>query len=282
MKAAGRHRSIRQWALRSPRLGRREMYDARSSAVRLSAVKALSLGCLVAVTMAGGALAAEADANGRECAKVAEPGSPAAFPLPEVRESSGGLLKTTLHVCVGTNKVVDQPSGDVRVIKTPTYDGTIPGPTLMLKPGDKLSIDLINDLPANPKDQRRGAFPQDPYTTNFHTHGMTVSPLGISDNALREMEPGTTNAIEVDIPADHPSGTYWYHPHKHGAVTYQINAGMAGFLIVKGGPGTLDAVPEVAAAKDVPMMFQVIRTGLDGKMPWSTRRPSNSVHSPSA
>jgi FtsP/CotA-like multicopper oxidase with cupredoxin domain len=168
---------------------------------------------------------------------------------------------------MGTNKIVDQPTGDVRVIETPTYDGTIPGPTLMLKPGDKLSIDLVNDLPANPKDQRRGAFPQDPYTTNFHTHGMTVSPLGISDNVLREMEPGTTSPIEVDIPADHPSGTYWYHPHKHGAVTYQINAGMAGFLIVKGGPGTLDAVPEVAAAKDIPMMFQVIRTGLDGKIP---------------
>jgi FtsP/CotA-like multicopper oxidase with cupredoxin domain len=153
------------------------------------------------------------------------------------------------------------------VIKTPTYEGTIPGPTLMLNPGDKLSIDLVNDLPANPKDQRRGAFPQDPYTTNFHTHGMTVSPLGISDNPLRDMEPGTTSPIEIDIPADHPSGTYWYHPHKHGAVTYQINAGMAGFLIVKGGPGTLDAVPEVAAAKDIPMMFQIIRTGLDGKVP---------------
>ncbi len=90
----------------------------------------------------------------------ARAGSPSAFPLPEVRESSGGILKTTLHACIGTNKIVDQPTGDVRVIQTPTYEGTIPGPTLIVEPGDKLSIDLINDLPANPKDQRRGAFPQ--------------------------------------------------------------------------------------------------------------------------
>ena len=47
-------------------------------------------------------------------------------------------------------------------------------------------------------------------------------------------------------------------------MTYQLLGGMAGFLIVKGGPGTLDAVPEVAAAKDVLMGFQVIRTLIDG------------------
>ena len=245
------------------------MSHARWSVLWPSTAVNFAASCLaLTVIMIGGALADEGDA-GVEC-KIMEPeaGSTSAFPMPEVRESSGGILKTTLHACLGTNKIVDQPTGDTRVIQTPTYDGTIPGPTLIVEPGDKLSIDLINDLPANPTDQRKGAFPKDPNTTNFHTHGWTVSPLGISDNPLREMEPGTTSAIEVDLPADHPSGTFWYHPHKHGAVTYQLNAGMAGFLIVKGGPGTLDALPEVAAAKDVPMMFQVIRTGLDGKMPW--------------
>jgi FtsP/CotA-like multicopper oxidase with cupredoxin domain len=80
------------------------------------------------------------------------------------------------------------------------------------------------------------------------------------------MKPGTTNLIQVDIPADHPSGTFWYHTHKHGSVTYQFLGGMAGFLIVKGGPGTLDTVPEVAAAKDVPMAFQVVRSTNDGKV----------------
>ena len=42
---------------------------------------------------------------------------------------------------------------------------------------------------------------------------------------------------------------------------------MAGFLIVRGGPGTLDAVPEVAAARDVVMGFQVIRP-TDGSEPF--------------
>src|SRR5271168_2783564 len=68
----------------------------------------------------------------------------------------------------------------------------------------------------------------------------------------------------ADIPASHPSGTFWYHTHKHGSVTFNLLGGTAGFLIVKGGRGTLDAVPEVAAARDVVMAFQEIRTDLNG------------------
>jgi len=131
-----------------------------------------------------------------------------------------------------------------------------------------LSINLINDLPPNPPNQRAGFFPHDFFTLNLHTHGLQVSPLGISDNIFRTMQPGTTNPVKVEIPSDHPSGTFWYHPHVHGTTVYQLVSGMAGFLIVKGGRGTLDEVPEVKAAKDVVMGFQVIRTGLNGYVPF--------------
>ena len=43
-------------------------------------------------------------------------------------------------------------------------------------------------------------------TTNFHSHGLHVSPGGISDNVFRSMEPGQSYDIEIAIPADHPSG----------------------------------------------------------------------------
>jgi hypothetical protein len=33
-------------------------------------------------------------------------------------------------------------------------------------------------------------------TTNFHTHGLYVSPDGIADNVLRDMEPGQTYEID--------------------------------------------------------------------------------------
>jgi FtsP/CotA-like multicopper oxidase with cupredoxin domain len=197
---------------------------------RFAAIIALPAICLTVQWAAPGAAAQEANAEvPRACSDVSAPAISAAdFPQPEIRTSSRGVLKTTLHACIGNNSIVDQPTGETRVIRTTTYEGTIPGPTLVVKPGDRLSIDLINNLPPNPNKQRGGSFPHDQYTTNLHTHGLSVSPLGNSDNIFRKMEPGTTSPIQVDIPADHPTGTYWYHPHKHGSALINLLAAWPG------------------------------------------------------
>jgi FtsP/CotA-like multicopper oxidase with cupredoxin domain len=194
--------------------------------------------------------------------------APGSFPQPQVRSSVNGGLRTTLHACISTNDMLDQNSIPPQTVKIhpPTFEGRTLGPTLSVRPRDGMSISLVNDLPANLLGERDGAFPHNENSFNLHTHGLTVSPLLISDNIFREMEPGTTNQVEIQIPADHPSGTYWYHVHKHGSATYQFLGGMAGFLIVQGGPGTLDRVPEVAAAKDIVMAFQVIRSLNDGRV----------------
>jgi FtsP/CotA-like multicopper oxidase with cupredoxin domain len=190
------------------------------------------------------------------------------FPQPVVHQSSSGILSLTLRTAIAPNVVTDPTTGETRSIETPTYNGTIPGPTIRVKPGDTMDMRLINDLPPNPAGQRMGGFPHDPHTTNLHTHGLTVSPQGISDNVLREMGPGTTNPIRIDIPSGHQSGTFWYHSHKHGSVSFQLFGGMAGFLIVDGGPGTLDSVPEVKNAQEVLMAFQEIRTDQSGRLPF--------------
>jgi FtsP/CotA-like multicopper oxidase with cupredoxin domain len=253
-----------------------EMLKSRKHGMHFSAAMGLTAACLaIALVAPLGAVAKDGDddrddGGGRRCRGSSSESSvdPSSFPQPQVRRSRHGVLRTTLHACVATNQVVDQNSQppETKVIHTPTFEGTIPGPTLSVEPGDKLSILLVNDLPANPTNERGNFFPHDEYTLNLHTHRLTVSPLGISDNIFRRMRPGTAHQIEVNIPKDHPSGTYWYHTHKHGSVTFQFLGGMAGFLIVKGGDGTLDAVPEVGAAKDVVMGFQVIRALNDGKL----------------
>jgi FtsP/CotA-like multicopper oxidase with cupredoxin domain len=194
--------------------------------------------------------------------------APPEFPQPGVRGSSHGVLLTRLQPYIAHNRIQDPVTGAIRDVVTPTYEGTIPGPTLRVKPGDTMYILLPNTLPPNPQQDRMGGFPHDPYTTNLHTHGLTVSPQRIADNVLREMEPATRNLIRVKIPTEHQSGTFWYHPHKHGSVSFQFFGGMSGFLIVEGGPGTLDEVPEVQAAKDVVMAFQAIRTDQNGQVPF--------------
>ena len=202
---------------------------------------------------------------------------------PEVRESADGILSTTLEAVIATNSVLDVETGLEKIIETTTYEGRLVGPTLRVKPGDRLEIDIVNSLPPNPDQARKGAFPHQPYTINLHTHGLMVSPAGIGDNPFRHMLPQTTSDFAVDIPDFHPAGTFWYHLHKHGSVAFQFFGGMAGALIIDGGPGTIDAVPEISAAADVVLAFQGIRVDVDGKVPWlnteATQFARNGVYS---
>ena len=63
---------------------------------------------------------------------------PSGFPQPQVRQSLNGLLRTTLHACISTNEMLDEnqvPPVTVQ-FNPPTFEGTIPGPTLSVKSGD--------------------------------------------------------------------------------------------------------------------------------------------------
>jgi FtsP/CotA-like multicopper oxidase with cupredoxin domain len=101
------------------------------------------------------------------------------------------------------------------------FNGSSPGPTLRVRPGDELAVRLTNHL-----DQ----------PTNLHTHGLRVSPQGNSDNPFVRVDPGASFDYFYRVPADHPPGTHWYHPHHHGMVADQLFGGLAGALLVDGGP----------------------------------------------
>jgi FtsP/CotA-like multicopper oxidase with cupredoxin domain len=161
---------------------------------------------------------------------------------PEVRHSVNGELRTSLQVRYAYKDI-----GGYR-LHLRSYEGTIPGPTLRVRAGDVLRIRLINDLPPNPDPVPVDMMlPHHFNTTNFHFHGLHVSPEGLSDNIFRSMEPGQSYDIETTIPRDHTRGTYWYHPHHHGSADVQIAGGMAGALIVE---GDFEDIPEIAGTAD--------------------------------
>ncbi|MFD9390349.1 multicopper oxidase family protein [Streptomyces sp. NPDC060000] len=177
------------------------------------------------------------------------------FPQPETRSASPdtGRLETELTV-----RFTELDIAGVGRVSTRTYEGTVPGPTLRVHPGDSLKITQVNALPPNAEATQ--ATHQDmnvPHhfnTFNLHTHGLHVDPSGEGDNVFRAFEPAarpgstTTHRSIVDVPADHPAGTFWYHPHLHGSTATQLLSGMAGVLVVE---GDVDEVPEIAAAKEV-------------------------------
>jgi FtsP/CotA-like multicopper oxidase with cupredoxin domain len=113
------------------------------------------------------------------------------------------------------------------------YDGRPVAPVIRVRPGERLTVTLVNAMTV----PSRETCVMDPcmQATNFHFHGMHVSPTGAADNVLGMLAmPGDTLRYAVDIPRDHPSGLYWYHPHPHGESDRQIDDGMSGAIVVDG------------------------------------------------
>ncbi|HEV8004264.1 MAG TPA: multicopper oxidase domain-containing protein [Planctomycetaceae bacterium] len=152
------------------------------------------------------------------------------------------------------------------------------GPTIRVKlPRDKngatFHIRLKNALngcgpcePAPPaNDPLTSETPNGMCDTNLHTHGLHVSPAANSDNIFARVAPGDEFDFRYSLLASHPSGTFWYHPHKHGSVAYQVSNGLAGALIVErepGGPNDPikyhDDIPAIAKATEQIFVIQLL------------------------
>lgn len=87
-----------------------------------------------------------------------------------------------------------------------TYNRQVPGPVLEAVPGGLLRVAFRNSLPE---------------TTNLHFHGLHVSPDGNGDDPFVEVASGESWNYELSLPASHPSGLFWYHPHVHGTTARQ-------------------------------------------------------------
>lgn len=129
-------------------------------------------------------------------------------------------------------------------------------PIIQISPGSNLSLKVTNNLPqtadcvSHPEDINK---PHCFNGTNLHTHGLWISPSDNSDNVLIDIKPGTSFNYRYEISQDHPSGTFWYHPHRHGATALQVASGMSGPLIVRG-----DRQPTGTKTGDIDVLLKPI------------------------
>ncbi|POH63870.1 copper oxidase [Cryobacterium zongtaii] len=154
---------------------------------------------------------------------------------PDELTSSGGLLDVTLSATPATTVIGGRSA---RVLG---YNGGLPGPTLRLVPGDRLRVTLVNGL-AGP--------------TNLHVHGLHVSPEGNGDNMAVMVKTGESFHYEYRLPADHPPGVYWYHPHHHGTVADQVFGGLYGTIVID------DPVPIESSRERVLVISDVTLDGV--------------------
>ena len=136
------------------------------------------------------------------------------------------------------------------------------GVRLALQQGDTLKIRLVNKLPqldpikvTHSQDPGDGNLPLNP--TNLHTHGLLVEARAPTlrdptfgdyvfvqnfNSANGTPIPQATHQhgsikmdvvdYRIDIPANHPSGLFWFHPHIHGLALNQVSSGMAGIITI--------------------------------------------------
>ena len=120
---------------------------------------------------------------------------------------------------------------------------SIPGPTIVMAPGQKYVLRFKNTLPYQPKVEQHNVF-KDPNVTNVHTHGLHISGETPGDDVTRYFEGGFGGDYVYDIPANHMGGTFWYHAHHHGSTFLQVSTGAFGLIIIDDGADGLP--PNVA------------------------------------
>jgi L-ascorbate oxidase len=136
------------------------------------------------------------------------------------------------------------------------------GARLAMQPGDTLKIRFVNRLPkVDPAKLRHVVDPGEGNLflnpTNLHTHGLLTPAraatrsdptfgdfvyVSIFNSANGIPVPQTTHQhgpivmdtvdFKIPIPANHPSGLFWFHPHVHGIALNQLVEGMSGLLTV--------------------------------------------------
>lgn len=166
----------------------------------------------------------------------------------------GHDIRLTLPVEMRPNKINNPVDGAMDYVSLRSYGGCLSGPQIDARPGDTMRINLINNLSKDDPSCPNGMDPPNGApgcfnTINLHVHGMHVSPAGNSDNVLLNIAPQTRLQYEINIPSDHPAGTFWYHAHRHGSTAMQVASGASGALIVRGNrryvgnaPGDIDTI----------------------------------------
>lgn len=200
------------------------------------------------------------------------------FQPPEIVSKDGKLDVTlTVDMVLSLNGTRNAPG----------YNGNPIGPTIRIKPGDTLSVTLINNLePSSDYDHELHEFVYDRNSEkvndvnvsivynrltavgsvynslygywgqnfmNLHFHGAMFDPK--IEDTREVVDGGKSKTYKFEIPEDQPPGLFWYHNHVHGTSQYSVMSGLYGFLVVEGTEQDITSVPEIADSTEVFLML---------------------------
>ena len=134
------------------------------------------------------------------------------------------------------------------------YNGSVPGPTLVLHEGDHVIIHFTNNLPES---------------SGIHWHGFHL-PANMDGSPINPVPPGGKKDYIFTLDPN-TAGTYWYHPHPDARTGYQIAKGLYGAIIVRAARDPLPALPEKL------LILSDNRFHPDGSLNFSTPRTPAAI-----
>ncbi len=135
------------------------------------------------------------------------------------------------------------------VRKGMAYNGQIPGPQIRVRVGDRVRVNLKNDLEES---------------TAMHFHGQFVpnGMDGVPGITQPLIEPGQSFSYEFTV---RNSGSHMYHSHMNGAL--QIPAGLLGAFIVEGNNEPQADVEQLMILNDGPLGYTINGKGFPATSP---------------
>jgi plastocyanin len=146
-----------------------------------------------------------------------------------------------------TASVIDWQVDPETTVSAWAYNGTVPGPTMKLEPGEKVRVIFKNELPQS---------------SAVHWHGLDSVPAGMDGVPFVTQDvvkPGAEFVYEFNAP-DEPMSAM-YHSHHHGE--HQIPDGLFGAILVGDYTAQIQAVTGKAAA-DARIPFVLNDAGVIG------------------
>lgn len=135
---------------------------------------------------------------------------------------------------VATNATVAIGGGEVT--NAETYNGMMPGPIFLARPGDTARIHLTNQL-------------VDHHIT--HWHGLVVDHQN-DGHPINEVAANGTYSYE--FPIVQRASLNFYHPHTHGLTGEQVALGMAGGFLIKDDEEI--ALPLPPSDREIPLVIR--------------------------
>jgi blue copper oxidase len=168
-------------------------------------------------------------------------------PLAESRLDADGRRVFDLRLQPGTAELLPG-----RPAETWGVNGAYLGPTLRARRGDRVVVNVTNQLPE---------------ASMLHWHGMHL-PARADGGPHQLIDRGGTWSPTWTI--DQPAATLWYHPHPHGRTEHHIYRGVAGLFLLDDPEASALALPRRYGVDDIPVIIQDKRFAADGSLDRAT------------